>query len=268
MNSEGHTRDEALRRMLVATADSALAPARPRWRLAVASIAAFALAGALTGGALATATTAPANDDRFDALLEIDVPPILDDDVLIMGTPMVVTGREPSVVDLGPAPPGANGIALAMYCLEFGSYRTELDGRFEMGMNCTPDSESDPVGGGGGGVTTFDRIAPRMLSVDLESGRYLVWAAWVYQPADGEPSAAQLEALVDGLVSREEYVAAFDRYVACMAELGFEVYGGDRGQEVLSYAIPGNAGQSGAANRCYEAEFYQVDSAWQIAHED
>jgi hypothetical protein len=268
MNRESDPRDEALRRMLVAAADSSLTPARPRWRLAVASVSAFALAGALTGGTLATVGAAPANDSRFDAPLEIEVPPILDDDVRILGTPIVVTGREPAYVDLGPAPEGANGLALAMYCLEFGSYRTELDGSFEMGMTCTPDSESDPIGGGGGGVTMFGDTPPRVLSVDLDFGRYAVWAAWVDQPADAEPSVAQQEALSDGVVSREEYVAGFDRYVACMAALGFEVYGSNREEEIIGYAIPGSAGQSGAANRCYEAEFHLVDMEWQIAHED
>lgn len=266
MNSESDTRDQALRRMLVATADSAPTPAPPRWRVAVASVSAFALAGALTGGALATVGAPSTETSAFDAPLEIATPPILEDDAQILGTPFYVTGREPALVDLGPAPEGANALAIAIYCLDVGSYEVALDGRFELGMGCTPES-GRPITGGGGGVVPFDGAAPRELSVDLESGGYAVWAAWVDQPADAEPSAAQLEALADGVVTRDEYLAGFDRYVACMAELGFEVYGGDRGQEILSYAIPGNAGESGAANRCYEAEFYQVDSAWQVAHE-
>jgi hypothetical protein len=266
MNSEHQNRDEALRRLLVATVDSGPAPARPRWRVAAASIGAFAVAGALTGGTLATVGASPADSSLFDVPIEISTPPILEDDVRILGTPIYVTGREPTLVDLGLAPEGANGLAVAIYCLEVGSYRVALDGRFELGMECTP--ESGPSTGGGGGVVPFADGPPRELSVDLDSGGYAVWAAWVDRPADAEPSAAQLEALADGVVSREEYLAGFDRYVACMAALGFEVFVGNREKEIIGYSIPGTAGDSGAANRCYEAEFHLVDAEWQVAHED
>jgi hypothetical protein len=260
MSTDLSPRDEALRRHLVATVDAGPAPAPPRWRVAVAAVGAFAIAGALTGGTLATVNAAPAPP----AVVDLAGPPIFEDDVRILSTPLILTGSEPADVDLGAAPAGANGLALAIYCLDLGSYQVSLDGRFEMGTECTPGTGPDL--GGGGGVILFDGPAPRSLSVDLDGGEYAVWAAWVNQPADAEPSATQQEALADGVVAREEYVAGFERYVACMADLGFEVHAGDTTSETIGYSIEGDAGLSGAAGHCYEAEFAQLDVEWQLAH--
>lgn len=266
MNSESHIRDEALRRMLVATIDSAPVVSRQRWRVVVASAATFALAGALTGGALASVATANNNVEGY-APFEIGPPPILDDDAEILSTPMVLTGRGPGSIDLGAAPPDANALALAIYCLENGAFRTNLDGEFVLGLTCTAEP-GDPDGGGAGIVPTFDGELPREITVEADSGAYAVWVAWVDQPADAEPSAAQQEALADGIVTRDEYAAGYQRYVACMAELGFVVDGRDTGEGIIGYVIPGSTGNSGAANRCYEAEFYQLDSTYQVSLED
>ena len=202
MDTETHAR-RLLRRLLVATVDSGPAPVRPNW-VGRRIVGAFALAGALTGGALATVGASPAHNQQFDAPLEISTPPILDDDVGILGTPFYVTGREPAVVDLGAAPAGANGLAIAIYCLDVGSYRVDLDGRFHMGMTCTP--EDGDRARAAEAESCRSTAQPRAkLSIDLDSGGYAVWAAWVDQPADAEPSALQQEALADGIVTREEY---------------------------------------------------------------
>jgi hypothetical protein len=261
MSNDLSDRDTALRRLLVATVDAGPSPSRLPWRAAAAAIAAFALAGALTGGTLASVARQPAGPTVFD----MGGPPILEDDVRILSTPVILTGRAASDADLGPAPAGANALALAIYCLDLGRYRVSLDGQFTIGAECTPGPGPDL--GGGGGVEPFDGRPPRLLSVDVDSGEYAVWAAWVYQPADAEPSAAQEEALADGVVSREEYVAGFERYRACLTALGFEMYSGDTSAEIIGYSIEGAAGQSGAANRCYESEFHLVDMEWQVAHE-
>jgi hypothetical protein len=266
MDPETDTRTALVRRMLVATVDSGLPSPRPVWRTAAMSVGAFALVGALAGVTVATVGTLQAGPAVQDyEPFEIDAESHLEDDVVIFGTPIVVTGSQPTTVDLGPAPSGANAVALAIYCLEAGAYTLALDGEFTMGTECT--EESGPVGGGGASVQMFVDGPPQELSVDLDSGRYAVWAAWVNQPADGEPSAVQQDALADGAVTREEYIAGFERYVACMEDLGFVVSHGPLELEVLSYSIPGTAGNSGAANRCYESEFQLVDQEWQIAHQ-
>jgi hypothetical protein len=263
MTSDPTLRDRALRRVLVATVDAGAGPQPSRWRLPVASIAVFALAGALAGVAVATFQP-PADIVPGEEPIDFRPPPFLEDDVLVLGSPFVLSGREPGSIDLGPAPADANGLAIAISCLEAGSYDVSLDGEPAMGTTCA--EEDGPPTGGGATVVAFGDDPPRELSVDFGSGSFAVWAAWVDQPADAEPSAAQSEALADGEVTREEYAAGFDRYVACMADLGFAVDRLDTGEDVISYVIPGNAGHSGAANRCYEAEFQELDMIWQVAH--
>jgi hypothetical protein len=264
MDTEADTRTRLLRRTLVAAVDSGLSPARPRWRTAAASVGAFAFAGALAGVTVATVGAQQADTSSYDVTLEVSRPGILDDDVVILGTPLTAGGREDAVIDLGPAPEAANGLVFQMYCLEPGFYRVNLDEQHFREVTCTSESERPELVSSV--VETFDGPAPRTIGIHLDSGGYLLWAAWVDQPADAEPSTAQQEALADGVVTREEYVAGFERYVACMADVGFVVSHGPLELEVLSYSIPGDAGRSGAANRCYEAEFHLVDMEWQLAH--
>lgn len=265
MDTEADTRTRLLRRMLVATVDSGLPSPRSIWRTAAASVGAFALAGALAGGTMAAVGALQTGTASYDGTLEVSRPDLLDDDVVILGTPLTVAGREDAVIDLGPAPEAANGLVFQIYCLEPGFYRVDLDDHPFTEVTCTSESERPKLVSSA--VETFDGVAPRTIAINLDSGGYLLWAAWVDQPADAEPSAVQQEALADGVVSREEYIAGFERYVACMADLGFVVSHGPLELEVLSYSIPGEAGHSGAANRCYEAEFILVDTEWQGAHQ-
>jgi hypothetical protein len=264
MDTEADTRTRLLRRMLVATVDSGVSSPRPIWRTAAASVGAFALAGALAGGTIAAVGALQAGQLSYDGTLEISRPDLLDDDVVILGTPLTVAGREDAVIDLGSAPDGTNGLVIQIYCLEPGFSHVELDERPFTDVTCPSGLERPQLVTSV--VETFEGSAPRTITIDLESGGYVLWAAWLDQPADAPPSAAQLEALTDGVVSREEYIAGFERYVACMADLGFVVSHGPLDLEVLSYSIPDEAGHSGAANRCYEAEFQQVDTEWQGAH--
>jgi hypothetical protein len=264
MDAETRTRDRQLRRMLVATVDSGLPAPRPTWHTAALSVGAFAFAGALAAGTLVTIGELQAEPASYDATLEISRPDLLDDDVVILGAPLTVAGREDADIDLGLAPGTANGLVFQIYCLEPGFYRVEFDEEPFTDVTCTEESEEPEIVARG--VKSFDGPAPRTITIDLESGGYLLWVAWLDQPADAEPSSAQREALDDGVVTREEYLAGFERYVACMADLGFVVSHGPLELEVLSYSIPGEAGHSGAANRCYEAEFQFVDMEWQVAH--
>jgi hypothetical protein len=260
------TRDEMLRRVLVATVDAGTAPPRSRWHLAVGSLAAFALAGALTGGAVA-GVARPEPTSILGEMVEISAPPILDDDVQILGVPFVITAGETSHLDLGLAPDSADGLAIAIYCLAPGNYRVFLDGQFEIGNGCDEASQTGIPSGGGGGIVDFrNGRPPTKLAVEAPSGAYALWAAWVDRPDPVEPSAAQQESMADGVVTREEYLAGLDRYVACMAEVGFVVSLGSRDSEIVGYVIPGPAGRSGDANRCYEVEFRDVDIEWQVAH--
>lgn len=265
------SRDQALRRMLVERASAAPRP-RPVWRVVALAAGAFALGGVLAVGTLVAFTGLPRGGFvGADDPLTVEFPNaegVMDDDVRILGAPLFSTGERTITIDLGTAPAGANGIAIAAACVDVAEYRLLLDGRYEMGMGCTEEPDR-PMSGGGGGVIPFRDGPPRALTVEVAYGTYVISALWVYQPPDAEPSAEQSAALADGVVSREEYEAGFDAYVACMADLGFEVsLVGMRDAEIIGYVIPGDAGMSGPANRCYEEHFSLVDMEWQVAHQD
>jgi hypothetical protein len=264
MDAEADARTKLLRRTLVATVDSGLPVGRPRWRSAAASVGAFAVAGVLAGVTIVTVGAQQPDAASYDVTLESSRPDILDDDVVILGTPLTVAGRDNADIGLDPVPDGANGLVFQIYCLEPSLFRVGLDGQDFTDVTCTAESERPELRTTV--VKTFDET-PRSMTIDLDSGGYLIWAAWIDQPADAQPSALQQEALADGVVARDEYVAGFERYVACMADLGFTVSHGSLEQEIIGYTIPGDAGHSGAANRCYEAEFQFVDMEWQVAHQ-
>ncbi|GHF24273.1 hypothetical protein [Pseudolysinimonas yzui] len=261
MNPESSDRDEVLRRLLVATVDAGSAPRRRRWQLPVASIGAFALAGALTGGALAT--TRELSD--YGAVVEVDVPAFVFDDAEVLGSPVVFTGRDDAIIDIGSRPDGATALGIALYCLEPGSYEVRFDGTFTMGTECT--STSSGPDSGGGGYQPFEGDGPHQVSVISNSGRYVVWVGWVDRPADPEPSAEYRAAIADGVVTREEYVAGFERYVACLSDVGVELINVDTSTDIFDFSIPGAAVDSGLEHRCYRSEFYEIDMLWQVSRE-
>ncbi|WP_454048533.1 hypothetical protein [Cellulomonas sp. Marseille-Q8402] len=60
---------------------------------------------------------------------------------------------------------------------------------------------------------------------------------------------------------------AYERYVACMDRAGFTVELLDDSGPVLEYRLPGAAVDSGDDERCYAAEFADMDTAWQLLAE-
>ncbi len=133
-----------------------------------------------------------------------------------------------------------------------------------MGMGC--DAQ-------GGGSASYAQLSPMVdihrIAVAIEQGdaRYAVWGAWVVKQEQPEQSAAQVEALADGVVTHDEFRAGFDRYAACLLAAGFEISATDVGQQMIG-AIPSGAVDSGADLTCYVAEFQEVDMEWQIAHQE
>lgn len=81
-------------------------------------------------------------------------------------------------------------------------------------------------------------------------------------------SEFQLKALSDGQIDREEYLAGFGNYQSCMSELGYDVLVMDDKSTVIDIRIPAAGVESGADERCYLAEFNQIDDAWQLANQD
>lgn len=80
-----------------------------------------------------------------------------------------------------------------------------------------------------------------------------------------EQSARQVE-LLEGGVTREEYVAGFRTYSECMTSKGFELIDVDLEAQVIPYGIPQEAVQTGVHQECYAVEFAAVDKEWQLSH--
>ncbi len=81
-------------------------------------------------------------------------------------------------------------------------------------------------------------------------------------------SADQKAALSDKKVTYDEYLAGWDRYVACEAAAGYTVTKTDETNQVIMGQVPDGAVQSGVDAKCYDAEFAQIDTIWQVSRED
>jgi hypothetical protein len=81
-------------------------------------------------------------------------------------------------------------------------------------------------------------------------------------------SAEQSAALEDSVVSREEYDEGFRRYQSCLSTAGYELVDVKEEYQVITFGIPASAVDSGVDADCYDKEFAQVDSTWQLSVED
>ncbi len=261
------SRTAVLRAELVAhVADTS--PARPvahAGRVAVAAVLAFALAGATTGGAVAATgvLTPPSSVDVSMDVIQF----IGDPGTEFMGVPLVITGTGETNVQLGPRPDGATALALRVACLDPGRYDVIVDDRLDGWIEC--DSERVIVGSALGNYSMLYELTgegPQSVTVKgAQLDRYLIWVSWAVAPEPVEPSVEQRDALADGTVTREEYVAGLDRYIACMEESGGSVGVIDREAEVIEYRIDAISAVHDA--RCYAAEFYELDMGWQVSRE-
>ncbi len=261
------SRSAVLRAELVArVAESA---PRPRTittgRVAVAAVLAFALAGATTGGAVA-ATGMLTPTSRVELSLE-ELRVISFPGAELLGTPLVVTGSGETVVRLDDRPEESTGLALWVQCLDAGRYDIMIDDLPDGWIQCDAGDDGVFSPGGFSQLTDLTVEDPQSVTVRGQGGnRYVIWVSWAVTPAAIEPSEAQAAALADGVVTREEYVAGLDRYIACMEASGWSVGVVDREAEVIEYSIEAISGDDDA--RCYAAEFYELDMGWQVSREE
>lgn len=82
-------------------------------------------------------------------------------------------------------------------------------------------------------------------------------------PLSVEPSEEVVAALADGVVTREEYEAAFLRYSACMDKVGAPLVSVSMTSEIITYSSVAGADVD---YRCLGTHFRPIDSSWQIAH--
>jgi len=250
------------RRALVATAN--LGPyrrRRPPLKLVIGPVAAFALAGALTGGAVATAATpnpqivaaqtAAAGTAHFLAK---------EQDGTLIGQPFTRIGSGTQTIDLGMRPAGATNLVEGFECLDPGDYIGYLNGKqYEEMPGCDPASNS-------GGVDTSSGNGDHILTIKAAANnRFVIWLSWVKIPSLA-PSAAEQSELTTGSITRDDDIAAFSRYEGCMGALGHPI-------DVLpttivpAYSVDDSAVSDGADHRCYTTEYKGVDEAWQLAVE-
>jgi hypothetical protein len=237
--------------------------------MAAASIAAFAVAGALTGAVSATALTAT-NDraaDDVDPVSIADLASFVNDDTALFGAPVVLSGHGDASSSLGIAPAGATQIALALRCGGPGTFEVLVDE--ERALRVTCDEESSPRAGGGAYflLDEDDAAATHALTISTaaENG-YLLWASWAAQAPVPAPSPAQASAVSDGVVGAEEYAAQFDAFAQCMQAAGHPLGSVNRNAPVFTYAVDARAVESGDDARCYAVEFAEADALWQQAH--
>jgi len=82
------------------------------------------------------------------------------------------------------------------------------------------------------------------------------------------PSEEQQAAIADGEVDETEYTDGFERYESCMREAGWSLVGVDRTGYLIEYSVPDEAVVRGDDDRCSQREFAEIDTLWQLAHED
>lgn len=262
-------RDPELRTLLVSHATRTARRAR---RTARVGAAAATLAVVATVAAVAVVAISP--PDPLAAFLvgaepyEMEQPDFIWADAEVLGIPESLAARQDITLQLGIPPVGATDLAVAVRCLEPGSYGVTLDDDDPAGwrVECTADDFTGR--GGSGSYLPIHAEGPNALTITILSpeGRFAVWSGWVARAPDPEPSAEMTAALADGVVTREEYVAGFERYRDCMAEAGMPLLGGDTSSEIIQYSTSSAAVDSGVENQCYRSEFSELDMQWQVEH--
>lgn len=269
-----NARDEALRAELVRAATPAPYAERMKPRTLIAGAVAIALASALTGGAVSAVTLSGSETEAPSEITSADISAVtarglelVGTHAELFGTPFIVSGRGNVVVELGPVPEGASSVAFSLTCVSEGKIGVAVNGSPQ---NAWVECEDDDGDGSYGGFGTFiDQVTDAENTITLESTANLVlWASWAKQAELPAQSQAQLDALADGTVTAEEYDAGFERFASCMAEAGHPLVFIDKSRTVYNYSLTDESVSTGTDVQCYDAEFKDIDIAWQIANED
>ncbi|GAA2030462.1 hypothetical protein GCM10009819_12760 [Agromyces tropicus] len=262
-------RDIHLRQVLVATATASTTDTPRRGRTVVGSIVAFALAGAVTGGAISAAALTRTAEPEPTSISVVEMTEgIVRDDTELFGTPFVISSFGETEIDLGPAPAGASSLILALHCLDPGTYQEVVDGTQIGAVTCTERDADFTNGGGVIPITVEDDSEDHTLQIVADaSQRYVIWASWATPALKAEASEAQQAALADGVVTEAEYRDGFARYAACMTDAGHPLLRIDESGTIIDYSNTAEAVNSGKDQRCYDSEFANLDVAWQLDQE-
>jgi hypothetical protein len=264
-------RDQALLNTLEALATASSSAPRRRWtpvRTVVAALVAFTLAGAgagvLTAGALVH--TSEAVITPLESTMQTFGLYTLEDSHIV-GTAQFFTGSGTTTVKVGERPSGSVSLVVGFWCLSAGRSSLTLDGH-DLFLGTTngldqrdcaaPASqpESDAVV-----QHLYGALRDPSLTV-AGTGRFAVWAAWISQPQMATPSAAQRAETADGVVTRDEYLAAWSRLQGCMAQAGYPLGQVPETELVLQFGTS-SSGEIAFDFSCYPREFQDVDTLWQ-----
>jgi hypothetical protein len=237
---------------------------RPRLsgRLVIGSIAAFALAGALTGGAIASAASVNTDQAAAETSAQyLGQEWAAQQDAQLLGTPIVRSTSTTLVIPLGSAPDGANTIVEGFVCIDPGTFNEGVDSHLSSSEECGTSQQSS---GSSSGYPTTGRGTHTFTVRSQGSARYAVWVSWAKTP-NLAPSAEERAELSDGIVTHEEDLAAYGRYAVCMAALGHPIESNGYVQSgiVPDSSVNDAAVSSGADNRCYLTQYQDVDRLWQ-----
>jgi hypothetical protein len=259
-------RTTQLRHALVVTAEAAsFTPRRRVGPRVVAAIAAFALAGGLTGGAVAIAAAQGAIDQQevADSGM-ISRHNTLDTHAVLIGSDYVVAGSGTTTINVGVMPDGATGLGVAVDCVDEGTYDLSIDGAWVWGGSC--DGAQEALGSTGS-IEKVGGDGTHVFSVS-GTGAYILWAGWAKEdPAPG-PSAELQSAMADGVVTKEEYVAGFYRYASCVEDHGWQISYVDDGSTFIGYSLVGDIDAVSEYTQCYLPLFGDIDNAWTLANPD
>lgn len=231
--------------------------------VAIGSIAAFALAGALTGGAIASASAESARQATADATARFAALDFVNrNDGKVIGSPILKSATK-TLTLTARAPKGANYSVYGLDCLDAGHFDVEFPAPPDGGsFDCTTAraNSKEPIGYGSGGWYSGEKSAFVKVSAD-SNARFTIWFAWVHIPTL-KASAQEKQQIAAGPISREGLVTALNRYSACMAALGYNV-GPMSGSISPGFpAAPQAAANSGADHRCVLTEENQIGEIW------
>ncbi|MGN7191428.1 hypothetical protein [Curtobacterium sp. MCBA15_004] len=249
----------ALRSLLVTTVEQTAR--RRRWRSAsVGGALLCVLAGATMGGAITAAATPDADATAARAGARAAVQGTTMPYTPIVGDPEAVLGSGDDEVSVGAPPPGAEQLAWSLRCLsDAGATRVGFAAS-EAGGSSVPSC--DP-GRTVTGTIAVGALPSRTVVVRTTPGaRWTLSTGWLGAPPLPGPSAAQQEAVRDGVVTRSEYLAAFHRFQGCMTARGESL---GIVPESSLFVVFGVSDLS-AGDWCGASEFDDVSSTWQSEH--
>jgi hypothetical protein len=216
MNTSEHEpteRDAALRSLLVETVSSTPVRRRSRWHVGtIAGAVACVLVGA--GGAI----TAAASPDRASVTAQANARIVVQnaesDYDKVVGDPIGLAGSDSRTVSVGAAPAGAQQFVGRFSCTGGGTLSVRDWHGSEVPIRCTSEYGVDVTG-------TPAQVRGTTIRITTSgTANWVLSMGWLKSPPMPKPSDAQVAAVSDGIVTRSEYVDAFNRFQGCMDTRG------------------------------------------------